>query len=165
MPGFCDQFDFSSSPEQMGQEGCSPNVLETIGRFGALSTFVELIEIAGLAEIFLCNGPFTIFAPTNNAFAALDSETIEELSQPENQERLQNLLLYHIVPGQILADDFDTGSVPTLLENESLDISLGPLTIDMRVQVLQADNLACNGVVHIVDDVVVPGKCGVCMRN
>lgn len=166
VPDFCGNFDFTLQGSinhffnrrlQSGGEGCSPNVVETLSRFGALSTFVELLEIAGLTELFLCSGPFTVFAPQNSAFDALDAGTIQELSLPENRELLQNLLLYHIVPGMTTSSGLQAGDLSTLFIGESIGVAVNPMLLNGRAVILQADNNACNGVFHIIDDVLVPG--------
>lgn len=122
-----------------------------------LSTFVQLLEVAGLTEYFMCSGPFTLLAPTNEAFEALDAATLDELLLPSNQDKLKDLLLYHIVPGLVLSDDFEDGTIDTLLDDQSISVSVDPILLNGRAEVVQADIIACNGVIHAIDDVLVPG--------
>lgn len=137
---------------------CDPNVLDAAKKIEDISTFVELLELGGLTEIFGCSGPFTVLAPSNAAFEALDSSTISDLLLPSNMEKLQDLLLYHILPGLTLEDDFDDGTVETLLVGQTIDLTTDPLVFNGRADLVDGDNLACNGVIHVIGDVLVPGK-------
>ena len=132
-------------------------MLETARLNKELSTFVELIEVAGLTEYFMCSGPFTLLAPSNDAFDALDASTLDELLLPSNQGKLKDLLLYHIVPGLILSDDFEDGPIDTLLADQILSVSVDPIIFNGRAEIVEADIIACNGVIHAIDDVLVPG--------
>ena len=123
-----------------------------------LSTFVRLLENAGLAEIFMCPGPFTALAPTNEAFEALDSDTLAELLLSENNEKLQDILLYHIVPGLYLSEDFEDGYLDTLLDEQSVSVTIDPILFNGRATIVEEDILACNGAIQAIDDVLVPGK-------
>jgi uncharacterized surface protein with fasciclin (FAS1) repeats len=118
---------------------------------------VKLIEVAGLTEYFMCSGPFTLLAPTNDAFDALDAATLDELLLPSNQDKLKDLLLYHIVPGLLLSDDFEDGSIDTLLADQSISVSVDPILFNGRAKIVEADIIACNGVIQAIDDVLVPG--------
>jgi uncharacterized surface protein with fasciclin (FAS1) repeats len=160
VPDICADLDFSAPDNRRLQyDGalCDPNVLETAKLNKDLSTFVELLEVAGLTEYFMCSGPFTLLAPTNEAFEALDSATLDELLLPSNVEKLRDLLLYHIVPGLVLSDDFEDGSIDTLLGGQTIAVAVDPIVFNGRAEVVEADILACNGVIHAIDDVLVPG--------
>ena len=161
-PGICDSLDFGDStspPDSSGGINCQPNINHVAASFPQLSVFLELLELANVTEIFLCAGPFTVLAPDNSAFQALDDDTFQQLLLPENMEKLQNLLFYHMIPGLVLADDFVAGPTQSLLVDETIDVSVNPLSFNMRAEPVQTDILACNGVIHIIDDVLVPGKC------
>jgi len=136
---------------------CDPNVLETMRQNDDLSTFVKLLEDAGLAEIFMCPGPFTCLAPTNEAFEALDSDTLAELLLPGNNDKLQDLLLYHIVPGLYLSEDFEDGSLETLLDEQRVSVTIDPILFNGRATIVEEDIIACNGAIQAIDDVLVPG--------
>lgn len=160
LPDICAELDFRSSFDRRLQSDgalCDPNVFETMKENDDLSTFVQLLEVADLAEIFKCPGPFTCLAPTNEAFDSLDSATLAELLLPENEDKLQDLLLYHFIPGLYLAEDFEDESLETLLENESVAVTTDPVTFNARAIIVEEDILACNGVIQAIDDVLVPG--------
>jgi uncharacterized surface protein with fasciclin (FAS1) repeats len=142
-----------------GSDGplCDPSVLDTAKENSDLTTVLELLEIADLTEVFSCSGPFTFLAPSNAAFEALDPATIRELLLPDNKEKLQDLLLYHILPGLHLNDDFEDGKYDTLLVGQTVDVSINPVLFNGRAQIEDDDNLGCNGVVHVIGDVLVPG--------
>jgi uncharacterized surface protein with fasciclin (FAS1) repeats len=134
---------------------CDPNVLDSARDNPDLSTFVSLIEAAGLQDIFLCAGPFTVLAPTNDAFAALDPALVDELLLPENQELLQEVLLYHILPGFNPSSDLVAGPTETLLYDFTVDVSLNPVMFN-DANVVMPDIMACNGIIHTIDDILTP---------
>jgi transforming growth factor-beta-induced protein len=146
---------------QFDGERCSLNALDTMRLDPDLSKFVELIEAAGLGDIFLCAGPFTIFAPTNQAFRTITPSVMQDLLRPENQETLQELLLYHMVPGYIPSSDLQAGPLDTLLFGYSVDITVDPLMVN-NANILEPDLDACNGVIHTIDDVLVPETEDIC---
>jgi len=132
---------------------CDPNVLDTARNIPSLSIFVSLIEEAGLEEIFFCAGPFTVLPPSNAAFAA-DPDLVNYLADPGNVEDLREVLLYHILPGLYLTDDFEFGTTETLL-GESIIVELAPLTFN-GASVVEGDLLGCNGVINAIDEVLLP---------
>ena len=132
---------------------CDPNVLDTARNIPSLSIFVSLIEEAGLEEIFFCAGPFTVLPPSNAAFAA-DPDLVNYLADSSNVEDLREVLLYHILPGLYLTDDFEFGIKETLL-GESITVELAPLTFN-GAGVAEGDLLACNGVMNAIDEVLLP---------
>jgi transforming growth factor-beta-induced protein len=131
-----------------------------------LSTFVSLVEAADLSDVFSCAGPFTVLAPSNTAFEGIDDDTMDELLRPENKEKLQNILLYHVVPGLKLSAALTEGSLDTLLEGQDLDVTLSPITFNLRSEVTEADIVACNGNLIVLSDVLVPGTSfWICMTS
>ena len=134
---------------------CDPNVLDAARDNPDLSTFVSLIEAADLQDLFLCAGPFTVLAPTNDAFAALDPALVDELLLPENQELLQEVLLYHILPGFQPTSDLVAGPAETLLYDFTVDVSLNPIMFN-DANVVMPDIMACNGIIHTIDDILTP---------
>lgn len=134
---------------------CDPNVLDAARENPDLSTFVSLIEAADLQDIFLCAGPFTVLAPTNDAFDALDPALVEELLLPENQELLQELLLYHILPGFQPVSDLIAGPTETLLYDFTVNVGLNPVMFN-DASVVMPDIMACNGIIHTIDDILTP---------
>lgn len=133
------------------------DIVDTAVADGRFKTLAAALGAAGLVETLKGEGPFTVFAPTDDAFAKLPAGTVETLLKPENLEQLKSILLYHVVSGKVLADQ-----VVTL---ESADTVLGkPVTIkvmDGKVyvndsQVVLTDVLAANGVIHVIDSVLLP---------
>jgi len=139
---------------QLQNEGalCDTNLLNSARRDPNLSTFVQLIELAGLQDLFLCAGPFTAIVPNNDAFDRLDPVLVESLLDPANREELQDLLLFHILPGAVFSSDLEEGDIPTL-SGQSVSVDLSPVRFN-GVTVVDADNAACNGVFHVVDSVL-----------
>jgi uncharacterized surface protein with fasciclin (FAS1) repeats len=157
----CEDYDFVSvSSTNLGVssstdlEGCHRNVLEQAHSISELSTFVQLVGMAGLSCLFHCGGPFTLLAPTNSAFAALNPEAAEELLRPENLIYLQDLIMDHILPGFHLSANLNPGSIDTLVE-KSLELNTDPLSFGSSM-VVTPDIVGCNGVLFIVDAVIVP---------
>ncbi|AMW27658.1 fasciclin domain-containing protein [Arthrospira platensis FACHB-971] len=121
------------------------------------STLVAALETAELAEILSGEGPFTVFAPTDEAFAALPEGTVEELLKPENRDQLVQILTYHVVPSQVLSANISDGSVETVA-GMPLTITVMDGTVMVNeASVIQADILGSNGVIHAVDTVILPG--------
>ncbi len=119
------------------------------------STLVAAVAAAGLVETLQGEGPFTVFAPTNEAFAALPAGLVDKLLLPENKDLLVKILTYHVVSGTVLAADVTAGDVPTV-EGQNITI-----TTDMGVKVNGAtvtatDIIASNGVIHVIDAVILP---------
>ena len=119
------------------------------------STLVAAVAAAGLVETLQGEGPFTVFAPTNDAFAALPAGLVDKLLLPENKDLLVKILTYHVVSGTVLAADVTAGDVPTV-EGQNITI-----TTDMGVKVNGAtvtatDIIASNGVIHVIDAVILP---------
>lgn len=167
LPNVCSKLDFRSyylgGVEQSGYRGralqfegaeCSGNNLEVARNIPDLSIFVGLVEAAALEDMFRCAGPFTVLAPTNQAFIS-NQPFVDFLSNAANIEDLRSILLYHILPGLYLSEAFEEGSIASLQGNP-LAISLSPLMID-QAHVSNADILSCNGVLHVVTDVLTPG--------
>lgn len=136
---------------QFSGENCDRNIL-TVAKEKGLSTFVMLVEAAGLTYIFDCPGPFTAWIPSNEAFAALDPTYVQNLMK--NPTRLREFLLYHLLPGFQLSTQMKEGPVQTL-QGSSVNIAFSPFRINQAV-VTTSDILACNGVIDIIDDVLVP---------
>ncbi len=122
-----------------------------------LSTLVTAVKAAGLVETLKGDGPFTVFAPTNEAFAKLPAGTLETLLKPENKEQLKKVLLYHVHVGAgVKAADVKTMKLSTAA-GQDLDVKVanGGVTVD-NAKVIKTDVVAKNGVVHVIDTVVLP---------
>ena len=120
------------------------------------STLVAAIKAADLVEALQGQGPYTVFAPTNEAFAKLPAGTVETLLKPENKEKLQQILLYHVVPAKVMAKDVKTMEVETL-QGGDLDIEVTGSTVTVNdAIVIKTDVEASNGVIHAIDSVLLP---------
>lgn len=123
------------------------------------STLVAAVKAADLVETLSGDGPFTIFAPTNEAFAKLPKGTVESLLKPENKEKLQKILTLHVVAAKVMAADVKPGKVKTV-NGSSIDIKVkdGAVTINGS-KVVKTDIVGKNGVIHVIDTVILPTKC------
>jgi uncharacterized surface protein with fasciclin (FAS1) repeats len=120
------------------------------------STLVAAVKAAGLAETLSGEGPFTVFAPTDAAFAKLPAGTVENLLKPENKDQLIAVLTYHVVPGKVMASDVKTMKVKTVNGQElDLQVNAGAVTVN-NAKVTKTDIAASNGVIHVIDIVVMP---------
>jgi len=119
------------------------------------STLVAALTAADLVGTLSGEGPFTVFAPTNDAFAALPAGVLDALLLPENKETLAKILTYHVVPGTVLAADITDGDVATV-EGQSVTLSTADGVTVNGAKVVTADVLGSNGVIHVIDAVLVP---------
>lgn len=119
-------------------------------------TLVAAVKAAGLVETLQGKGPFTVFAPTDAAFAKLPAGTVESLLKPENKEKLAAILAYHVVPGKVMAAEVKTMKAATVNGQElSIKAEGGKVTVD-NAKVIKTDVAARNGVIHVIDTVVLP---------
>ncbi len=124
----------------------------------SFSTLTSLLKAAGLAETLQQPGPYTVFAPTNDAFAALPASTLEQLQQPQNREALVKILTYHVVPGAVTASQLTNGELKTFEErpvNIQIDRANNQVAVN-NARVIQADVPASNGVIHAINQVLIP---------
>ena len=121
------------------------------------STLVTALQTAGLVETLQGDGPFTVFAPTNEAFAALPEGTLESLLMEENRDQLIKILTYHVVPGKVMSGDLSDGMMAETVEGTSVEISIGDYGVSVDgASVVTADIEASNGVIHVIDSVIIP---------
>ncbi|SDA81881.1 Uncaracterized surface protein containing fasciclin (FAS1) repeats [Algoriphagus alkaliphilus] len=121
------------------------------------TTLVAAVTAAGLVETLSGPGPFTIFAPTNAAFAALPAGTVENLVKPENKDQLTSILTYHVVAGNVMAADLTDGQKVTTLNGQELTVSIANGVVKINgATVVAADLAGSNGVIHVVDGVILP---------
>lgn len=119
-------------------------------------TLVAAVKAAGLVETLQGKGPFTVFAPTDEAFAKLPAGTVEDLLKPENKEKLVAVLKYHVLPGKVLAADVKTMEAKTVQgQSVKLKVSEAGVTVD-NAKVVKTDLIAENGVIHVIDTVILP---------
>jgi uncharacterized surface protein with fasciclin (FAS1) repeats len=131
-------------------------VVEIAAGNESFTTLVAAVKAAGLAEALSGTGPFTIFAPTNEAFAKLPAGTVETLLKPENKEKLAGILKYHVVSGKVMAADVKAMKVKTLQGSEfEITIKEGTVMVD-GAKVVKTDIVGKNGVIHVIDSVILP---------
>jgi uncharacterized surface protein with fasciclin (FAS1) repeats len=124
---------------------------------GTFNTLVAAVKAAGLAEALKGPGPFTVFAPTDEAFSKIDKAALGTLLKPENKGKLAALLKYHVVSGKLLAADVISAKALTTLEGQRIDISThaGSAMVD-GAKIVKTDIPASNGVIHVIDTVIMP---------
>ncbi|WOD40082.1 fasciclin domain-containing protein [Nodosilinea sp. E11] len=138
--------------------GDGNSVLDVAASESDFSTLVEAVEAAGLTEALATSGPITLFAPTNAAFDALPDGTLDQLLLPENQDVLRQVLTYHVVDGEVPASAVTTGDVPSA-SGETIALQVDDATGDVMVNqamVTEADIQASNGIIHAIDQVILP---------
>lgn len=134
----------------------SGDIVAVASGAGSFKTLVAAVKAAGLVETLQGKGPFTVFAPTDEAFAKLPAGTLENLLKPENKETLKGILLYHVVPGKVMAADVKTMKAKTAGGKElSIKVEGGSVLVD-NAKVVKTDIAAGNGVIHVIDTVVLP---------
>ena len=141
-----------------GTAARAADIVDTAANAGSFATLVAAVEAAGLVETLKGEGPFTVFAPTDEAFARLPEGTVESLLQPENREQLVALLTYHVVPGKVMSSDIagQEMAVETVQGSPmSIDATDGAVRVD-DASVTQADIETDNGVIHVIDAVITP---------
>ena len=132
------------------------NIVEIASGNKDFTTLVAAVVAAGLAETLSGDGPFTVFAPTNEAFAKLPAGTVEELIKPENKEKLAAILTYHVVAGKALSSDLSDGQSIKTVNGQEVKVSVGDnVKVDGAV-VTTPDLEASNGVIHVIDSVIMP---------
>lgn len=134
------------------------DIVDTASNAGSFNTLVTAVEAAGLVDALKGEGPFTVFAPTDEAFAALPEGTVEELLKPENQDQLIEILTYHVVPGKVMSTDLSDDMMATTLEGRELTVDLEKGVMINDANVVTADIDADNGVIHVIDKVMLPAE-------
>jgi len=145
----------AASPEKTGGASDNSNIVQTAIAAGQFKTLAALVTKAGLADTLATGGPFTVFAPTDAAFAKVPQATLDALGQ--NPELLKSVLLYHVVPGRVTSGDIVKLSSAKTLEGRSLSIKVvdGSVYVD-QAKVTTPDVMASNGVIHVIDSVLIP---------
>jgi transforming growth factor-beta-induced protein len=134
------------------------DIVDTAVADGRFTTLAAALQAAGLVETLKGEGPFTVFAPTDDAFAALPAGTVDSLLLPENKQKLTDILLYHVVPGKVMAADVvNLTSAPTVLGKDiKVTVKDGKVYLNDTVQVIITDVETSNGVIHVIDAVLLP---------
>jgi uncharacterized surface protein with fasciclin (FAS1) repeats len=141
----------------IGAAPADKDIVETAVSAGSFKTLAKALQAAGLVETLKGAGPFTVFAPTDAAFAKLPAGTLEALLKPENKEKLQRILTSHVVAGKVMAADVVRTSTVKAVSGEILTIASGGggVTVD-GAKVAKTDVGATNGVIHVIDSVILP---------
>ncbi|MEM6384598.1 MAG: fasciclin domain-containing protein [Pseudomonadota bacterium] len=132
------------------------DIVDTAAEAGSFSTLLAAAEAAGLVDTLKGDGPFTVFAPTDDAFAALPEGTVEELLKPENKEQLVSILTYHVVPGKVMSGDLSDDMAATTVQGSDIMIDLDNGVMVEEATVVTADIETSNGVIHVIDAVILP---------
>ena len=134
----------------------SNDIVAVASGAGIFNTLVAAVKAAGLVETLQSPGPFTVFAPTDEAFSKLPKGTVENLLKPENKDKLVAILTYHVLAGKVIAADVKTMKAKTVNGNElDLKVAGGVVTVN-NAKVIKTDVAASNGVIHVIDTVVLP---------
>jgi len=141
-----------------GSYGKKKDLVDIAASNSDFSTLVAAVKAAGLVDTLKSNGPFTVFAPTNEAFAKLPEGTVESLLKPENKDKLISILTYHVVPGKVYAKQVVSLSGAKTVEGSKIAINTanGKVMVD-NANVVKTDIKAKNGVIHVIDSVILPG--------
>ncbi len=141
-----------------GHRSASQDIVNVAASSGQFNTLVAAVKAAGLVETLKSSGPFTVFAPTDAAFAKLPAGTVENLLKPENKQQLVAVLTYHVLPGKVTSGDISgkAAAVKTVQgQAVKVDATNGSVMVD-AAKVTSADIAASNGVIHVIDTVILP---------
>ena len=141
----------------LGAQAAEKDIVDTAVEAGQFQTLAAALEAAGLVETLKGAGPFTVFAPTDEAFAKLPAGTVESLLKPENKDQLTAILTYHVVPGKVMAADVAGIDEARTVNGEMVDIEVDGSSVKVNdATVTAADIAAANGVIHVIDTVILP---------
>lgn len=133
------------------------DIVEVAAEAGTFNTLIAAAKAADLVDALKGEGPLTVFAPTDEAFGKLPAGTVETLLKPENKEKLQAVLLYHVVEGKVTSDKVADLTYAKTLQGQKIDISVKMETVYVNdARVVAADVEASNGVIHVIDSVILP---------
>ena len=135
----------------------SQDIVDVAVGAGSFNTLAAALQAAGLVDTLKGDGPFTVFAPTDEAFAKLPAGTVESLLKPENKDQLIAVLTYHVVPGKVTSSQVVELDSATTVNGQNVDIRVndGAVMID-NATVAKVDIMASNGVIHVIDEVILP---------
>jgi len=139
----------------IGQMDDSMSIVEVASGSSSFNTLVQAVQAADLGDTLAGEGPYTVFAPTNEAFSQLPAGTLEYLLQPENQDILREVLTYHVVPGEITSSEITTGGVDTLGGGVAVAVTDSGVVVN-NASVINPDIQAGNGVIHGINRVLIP---------
>ena len=144
-----------TASETMPEETTVGTIVDVAVAAGNFTTLVAAVTAADLVETLSGTGPFTVFAPTDEAFAALPAGVLDALLLPENKALLAQILTYHVVSGKVMAADVTDGDVATVEGQNVMLMTMGGVTVN-GAKVVAADVMASNGVIHAIDAVILP---------
>jgi uncharacterized surface protein with fasciclin (FAS1) repeats len=148
----------TSSASSSGSESAPATIVATAQSAGSFQTLVAAVQATGLVDTLNGPGPFTVFAPTDEAFAALPAGTVENLLLPENREQLRAVLTYHVVSGDVRAAQVTGMTSATSVQGSPISIAVegGAVRLNGSATVTQTDIACSNGVIHVIDHVILP---------
>lgn len=155
--GHHEKDEMKTEARTMTKAATTKDIVDVAVGAGQFNTLAAALTAGGLVETLKSKGPFTVFAPTDAAFAKLPPGTVDALLKPENLEKLQAILTYHVVPGRVMAEDVVKLTTAKTANGASLTIKVGDggVRVD-RARVVKADIEASNGVIHVIDAVLMP---------
>lgn len=145
---------FAAAPVFAG--GHSMDIVDTAKDAGTFETLLAAATAAGLVDTLKSDGPFTVFAPTDAAFAALPEGTVETLLKPENKDQLVSILTYHVVAGKVMSTDLTDDMMAKTVQGTDIMIDLDNGVMVNEATVVTADIETSNGVIHVIDKVILP---------
>jgi len=148
---------FLSTSALIASSHTKKDIVDTAVSAGSFNTLVAAVQAADLVDTLKGKGPFTVFAPTDDAFAKLPAGTLEDLLKPENKDKLKAILTYHVVSGKYMAKDVVTMKMAETVNGQSFMINMdaGNVMVD-NAKVVQTDIECSNGVIHVIDTVILP---------
>ena len=156
------QFVFVAALASAGhhdKKAASKNIVDTAVAAGQFKTLAAALEAAGLVDTLKGDGPFTVFAPTDDAFAKLPDGTVESLLKPENRDQLVAILTYHVVPGKVKAADVVKLSEASTVNGQEVAITVADNGVQIdNANVIKTDIGASNGIIHVIDTVIIPAS-------
>lgn len=150
---------FSVQTVQAGCGTCDKTIVENASKIDGFKTLVAAVKAGGLVDTLSGDGPFTVFAPTDEAFAKLPKGTLESLLKPENKDQLVAILKYHVVAGNVMAKDVVKLSKAKTVEGSNVKIKVADGKVKVNgANVVKTDVRSSNGVIHVIDSVILPPK-------
>ena len=145
----------AAASQSMGA-AATKDIVDTAVSAGSFNTLVAALKAAGLVDTLRGKGPFTVFAPTDEAFGKLPAGTVESLLKPENKAKLQSILTYHVVPGKVMAAQVVNLKFAKTVNGQAITISTGDGVKVDGAEVVKTDLETTNGVIHVIDSVILP---------
>ncbi|MCC7042699.1 MAG: fasciclin domain-containing protein [Acidobacteria bacterium] len=146
-----------SGAQLRAEQNAPKDIVDTAVAAGSFKTLAAALQAADLVGTLKGAGPFTVFAPTDAAFAKLPAGTVEDLLKPENKAKLQRILTYHVVPGRVMAADVVKVTAAKAVSGDTITVNVQGSTVRVdSATVTSTDIAASNGVIHVIDSVILP---------